>query len=194
MKKQPEKTALTKAYLTTAFWELYKEKPITKITVKDVTDRAGYFRSTFYLYFTDVYAILERIEDDILCDWETMVSEVFEQGKNEMMLEMITAFYERYGEYMSVLLSPKGDPAFIQKIKDIMRPKMFARLKLPDKDAKGSMIFEFVISAMLAFLTEWYRNAKNISAENAIKLLQSLGSEDTMAVMLRHAAEVKNGN
>jgi len=194
MKKQPEKTALTKAYLTTAFWELYKEKPITKITVKDVTDRAGYFRSTFYLYFTDVYAILERIEDDILCDWETMVSEVFEQGKNEMMLEMITAFYERYGEYMSVLLSPKGDPAFIQKIKDIMRPKMFARLKLPDKDAKGSMIFEFVISAMLAFLTEWYRNAKNISAESAIKLLQSLGSEDTMAVMLRYAAEVKNGN
>ena len=191
MKKQPERTAQTKAYLTTAFWELYKEKPITKITIKDVTDRAGYFRSTFYLYFTDVYAILELIEDGILSDWETMVSEVFEHGKNEMMMEMITAFYEHNGEYMSVLLSPKGDPVFMQKIKDAMRPKMFSRLSLPDNDAKGSMIFEFIVSAMLSFLTEWYRNAKHVSAEDAIKLLQSLGSENTMAVMMRHAADVR---
>ena len=190
MKKQPERTAQTKAYLTTAFWELYKEKPITKITIKDVTDRAGYYRSTFYFYFSDVYDILEQIEDGILRDWETMVSEIYEQGKNEMMLEMITAFYGHNGEYMSILLSPKGDPAFIQKIKDAMRPKMFSQLSLPDNDVKGSMIFEFVVSAMLAFITEWYQNAQHISAEDAIKLLQSLGSENTMAVMLRHAADV----
>jgi len=191
MKKQPEKTAQTKAYLTTAFWELYKARPITKITIKDITDRAGYYRSTFYFYFADVYQILEQIEDGILLEWESMISEILVQGKNEPMVERIAEFYEHNGEYMSVLLSPKGDPAFIQKIKDIMRPKMFAMLKLPDEDVKGSMIFEFVISAMLAFLTEWYRNAKHISAEDAVKLLQSLASENTMAVMMRHAVAVR---
>jgi hypothetical protein len=39
---------------------------------------------------------------------------------------------------------------------------------------------------MLAFLTEWYR-AKRISARQAIDLLQSLGSENIMSVMLRYA-------
>lgn len=38
MKKNPEKTAQTKEALKTAFWTLYKNKPITKITVLDVTN------------------------------------------------------------------------------------------------------------------------------------------------------------
>lgn len=190
MKKHSEKTAQTKAALTTAFWELYKAKPITKITIKDITDRAGYYRSTFYFYFTDIYAILEQIENDILKNWELMVCEVLEQGKQEMMLGMVTAFYERNGEYMSVLLSPNGDPTFQQKIKDAMRPKMFSQYKSSDKDAKMIMIFEFLVSGMLAFITEWYRNAKHISAEDAVKLLQSLASENIASVMLRHAAGV----
>ena len=191
MRKQPDRTTQTKACLTTAFWDLFKEKPVNKITIKDVTDRAGYYRSTFYFYFADVYQILEQIEDAILCEWESMISEILGQGKNEVMFERVAAFYEHNGEYMSVLLSPKGDPAFIQKIKDIMRPKMFTMLKLPEMDAKGSMIFEFVISAMLAFLTEWYRNAKHVPAKEAVMLLQSLASENTAAVMLRHAADVR---
>jgi len=190
MKKQPEKTALTKAALTTAFWELYKDKPITKISIKDITDRAGYYRSTFYFYFSDVYAILEQIEDDILKNWELMISEVLEQGKQELLLGMVTAFYERNGEYMSVLLSPNGDPTFQQKIKDTMRPKMFSQFMSSDKDVKMLMIFEFMISGVLAYITEWYRNAKHISAKDAVILLQTLASESIATVMFRHAFSV----
>lgn len=190
MKKQPDKTAQTKIALTTAFWELYKDKSITKITVKDITDRAGFYRSTFYLYFTDVYAILTQIEDDILRNWETMVSEILDRGKHEMMIDMVTAFYEHNGEYMSVLLSPKGDPFFLQKIKDTMRPKMFSLLRTSNSDTEVSLIFEFVISAMLAFLTEWYKNAKHISAKEAVTLLRSLTNENIMTAKLRHASDI----
>lgn len=190
MKKQPEKTAQTKAVLTTAFWELYKDKPITKITVKDVTDRAGFYRSTFYLYFTDVYAILTQIEDDILKTWETMVSEVLEQGKHEMMFEMVTAFYERFGEFITVLLSPQGDPSFQQKIKDTLRPKMLSQLQTSSNKVEVSLIFEFVISAMLAFLTEWYKTGRQISANEAIHLLRSLVSKNAISLMLhKNSAE-----
>lgn len=193
MKKQSGKTIQTKAALTNAFWELYKEKPITRITVKDITDQAGYYRSTFYFYFTDVYHVLEQIENSILQAWESMANDIPGQKKNELLLERITAFYENNGEYISVLLSQKGDPAFLQKIKDMMRPKMFLLFKFPDKDTKGSLIFEFIVSAMLAFLTEWYQNRRYISAEDAVALLQSLASENIASVMLRHAADVRDG-
>ena len=185
MNKQPDKTAQTKFILSTAFWELFKKKPITKITVKNITDRAGFYRSTFYLYFTDVYDVLDQIEDNILHDWEIMIKEVWEQGKQAMMFEMVTTFFKQNGEYMCVLLSPKGDPSFQQKIKSIMRPKMFSHFKLSEKNAKGSMIFEFLISAMLAFCAEWYRNSKYVSAEDAVALLQSLSSESIASVILK---------
>ena len=58
MKKQPQITAQTKQNLIEAFWSLYCEQRIEKITVKDITNKAGYNRGTFYEYFTDVYAVL----------------------------------------------------------------------------------------------------------------------------------------
>ena len=54
----------TRQALMDAFWTLYKKKRIEKITVKNITDAAGYNRSTFYQYFLDVYDILAQLEDD----------------------------------------------------------------------------------------------------------------------------------
>ena len=55
MKKQPQVTEQTRANLTRAFWELFLEKPVEKITVREIAERAGYNRATFYLYYRDVY-------------------------------------------------------------------------------------------------------------------------------------------
>lgn len=48
MKKQPEMTDKTRNTIVEAFCEMYEEMPIEKIYVKDVIERAGYNRSTFY--------------------------------------------------------------------------------------------------------------------------------------------------
>ena len=66
MKKQPQITEQTKLALKTAFWELYTQKPLEKITIKDITDTAGYNRGTFYLYYKDVYDIFTQVKDELL--------------------------------------------------------------------------------------------------------------------------------
>ena len=48
------------------FWELYKVKPISRITVQQVADASGIHRSTVYFHFQDVYQILESIEGMLL--------------------------------------------------------------------------------------------------------------------------------
>ena len=49
-----------------AFWSLYRDKPIEKITVKAICEKAGCNRSTFYEYYTDSYSVLEDIEEELL--------------------------------------------------------------------------------------------------------------------------------
>ena len=68
MKKQPEVTAATRKNLIDAFWTLYKEKTIDKITIAEITRLSGNNRVTFYHYFKDVYAVLEHIEDNLIKD------------------------------------------------------------------------------------------------------------------------------
>ncbi len=66
MKKQPELTAQTKQNIIDAFWQIYCNRGIEKITVKEITAKAGYNRSTFYEYFIGAHAVLEEIENSLL--------------------------------------------------------------------------------------------------------------------------------
>ena len=59
MKKQPEKTAKTKQIFVDVFCKLYTQKPFEKILVQEITNKAGYNRSTFYEYFSDMYDLLK---------------------------------------------------------------------------------------------------------------------------------------
>lgn len=165
MKKQSEKTAQTQADLVEAFWKLYKEKPINKITVKEITDTAGYYRSTFYYYFEDVYAILEYIENSVMQEWESCISKAFQdeqicllQYDMHLLIDYITPFYIQNGEYISVLLSPKGDPLFNQRIKETVHSKLFTVLDIPFNIPEAELFFECIISGMLALFVKWYND------------------------------------
>ena len=50
-----------KMLLADSFKELVLVKPIEKITIKEITDRAGVIRVTFYNHFQDKYELLEWI-------------------------------------------------------------------------------------------------------------------------------------
>ena len=56
---QPKKDV--KLLLAESFKELVLEKPVEKITIKEITDRAGVIRVTFYNHFQDKYELLEWI-------------------------------------------------------------------------------------------------------------------------------------
>src|SRR5690554_1199827 len=66
MKKQPEITEKTRQMFIDVFCELYSQKPIEKISIKEITNKSGYNRSTFYQYFTDIYELLDFVENDLL--------------------------------------------------------------------------------------------------------------------------------
>ena len=51
----------TKQAIRQAFIELLNERPLDKISVKDIAERSTVNRNTFYYYYTDIYALVEEI-------------------------------------------------------------------------------------------------------------------------------------
>ena len=51
----------TKKAIIEAFIELLGERPLDKITVKDIVTRCGVNRNTFYYYYQDIYALVADI-------------------------------------------------------------------------------------------------------------------------------------
>lgn len=122
MKNNAEIVSKTKQDLIDAFWFLYCEKRIEKITIKEITVKAGYNRSTFYEYFTDIYDVLEQIENSLIPNLDELPPISILNKNNEIPLNMFLKLYEKNEKYYSVLLGDNGDPAFATKLKNSVKP------------------------------------------------------------------------
>ena len=56
----------TKAALRAGLIKLMQEKSIREITVRELVDEVDINRSTFYLHYTDIYDMLNKIEEKSL--------------------------------------------------------------------------------------------------------------------------------
>lgn len=52
---------LTKQTIRTSLMGLLNERPLDKITIKDIVEDCGLNRNTFYYHFQDIYALVEDI-------------------------------------------------------------------------------------------------------------------------------------
>ena len=50
--------------------KLLKEKPVNKITVKELCERSQINRATFYTHYSDCFALLESIENELIDEFE----------------------------------------------------------------------------------------------------------------------------
>lgn len=54
----------TRGFIIKAFSQLLDEKPMNKITVKDIVERCGINRNTFYYHFRDISALLREMMEE----------------------------------------------------------------------------------------------------------------------------------
>lgn len=65
----------TKKSIRTAFKELIQEKEMSEISISELTKRANITRSTFYMYYQTVEDVRSEIENDIIDNITTSLSE-----------------------------------------------------------------------------------------------------------------------
>lgn len=170
-----ETKARTRQNLIDAFWAIYKTKRIEKITVKEITTKAGYNRGTFYEYFTDVYDLLDKLEQEII----PSVYELPSFGFGQLTSAPIDSFmnlYEKHTEYYSVLLGENGDPAFAGKVKQQIKTALLNVIDFPERDVLNFTL-EYILSAMVGVLNYWYTAKHNISKEQLAELLYKLSEK-----------------
>lgn len=178
MNKKQEMAEQTRMNLQEAFWNLYKEKPIEKITIKEVTNLAGYNRGTFYLYYKDIYDMLTSIEGEILIVIDNFVQKWMSESIGEEWfgyVAQLIEWFQSYSPYVSVLLSNTGDPDFVRKLKDILRPVIHrwnvAVECLPEDEQE--ILTEFHLSGIIAALSTWLSQEKRMSFESFVGFMMN---------------------
>ena len=170
-KKEDRRVRRTKKLLTQALTQLLQEKQINEITVKELTDLADMNRGTFYLYYKDMFDMLEKIEDGMFEALDEIVSlhehgDVSQQTK-PILLDLFH-FIEENQEMCRVLLSPHGDMNFLHRLNEVVREKCLKAW--PDiRKEKGEADFDyhysFVVFGCAGIIRAWVNRNCPESAE-----------------------------
>ncbi|HBV22739.1 MAG TPA: hypothetical protein DEB42_02950 [Jeotgalicoccus sp.] len=152
---------VTRNNLIEAFWDIYKIKPLSKITVKEITDKAGYNRGTFYTYFSDINEILTLLKESLIPTRDMIIAPLMmldKSGGNIFeTLERTNDFVKKHSDKIAVLIGPEGDPSFVHEFK--MRIRMIImdyvyELKIKEPE-KIEYIIEYQLSALIGMFQLW---------------------------------------
>ena len=58
----------TKRAIRSAFYELIREKPLEKITVREIAERAEINKTTFYAHYETVYDLVDQLEQEAVAE------------------------------------------------------------------------------------------------------------------------------
>jgi AcrR family transcriptional regulator len=148
----------TKKLLLQGLTKLMTEKKINKITVKELTELADVNRATFYLYYKDIFDMVEKIETEMFLYFSDALEKyVGEDSNNEHILSFINYIFEYISEYSqlcSILLGPDGDYAFVEKLKKVIKDSFPAMDKNWD-NARRRYLMPFVISGCIGAIQQW---------------------------------------
>lgn len=169
--KYTEISEQTRQNFIDAFWQLYEKKDINKIKVQEICDIAGYHRNTFYRYFTDVYDVLNQIEDRIID--ELIENSDGQMYSREKTAEIFSKIYMKHKKYLCVLANEKYKSGFPEKMKKILRP-FYDGIFRYSLDNKNDYILEYKLSGTIAAIMHYFKSNDDFPLEDLLNLIIEL--------------------
>lgn len=165
----------TKKALRNSLFHLLETKSVNQITVTELTTNADVNRSTFYLYYNDVFDMFEKTQNDIF------------NVVNDSVIKCVSGFNEAedFVSYLSAILDVCKENyelsrfvarnGFNNQLAD--RIKLAVRSVVPDSAKEFSKpdpryyMTSFALSAMIATILEWMNDGMTIPSEDMAKFL-----------------------
>lgn len=165
----------TKAQLRKGLAELMEKKSIKEITVKELVEQVDINRSTFYLHYSDIFDMVEKIENEMIQEIEQLVEDHPVSPFNESsfsFIEDIFAILEENKEICAAFLGPNGDIAFLHRIEEIVSRHSLKALQevFPEKIQDLKYSYAFCLSGCVGLIKTWLNGHSGESPQYMAKL------------------------
>jgi AcrR family transcriptional regulator len=178
--KQGRKTRYTQMVLRDSLIEIMKEKPVTKITIKELCEKADINRTTFYAHYRDQYDLIRQMEEETLGYFEDMLNKYGNKRSRLEVLEMveeILGFIAGNSSSLQVLLSENGDLGFQKKLfrhfmlkEQVM--KYFPKKSIREETKEYWSVY--VINGAIGLLQYWLKDNMSAPVSELARILMLL--------------------
>lgn len=177
-----EDDSTTRKRIIDAFLDMLEEKPLEKIRVTELTERAGIARSTFYTHFDSVYDILENLEHELLDAFP--VNRYFsskttetQEGAQTAQIRAACRFVQHNARTLRALCGPNGDPTFqarmLARNEQVMQ-RLFASVPTERTPSEREMIVRYIAGGQWYLLQWWVAHEDEVSINELVGLFKQL--------------------
>lgn len=186
MNKSESKYFNTASKMDEAFLDLLSKKDFAYITVKEICDKAGVNRSTFYLHYETVADLIsESVEymngkylDYIKPDSQEIVKRLKDCPLDELYLitpEYLNSYLNCIKENKRLFQAATENAGTLRldetynRMFDAVFTPILERFQVPLQDRQ--YIMAFYIRGLMAFITEWIKQGCTDSVEHIISVI-----------------------
>lgn len=187
MNKNESKYFNTAVKMDKAFLTLLEKKDFPYITVKEICEKAGVNRSTFYLHYETLEDLLsesvEYMNEQFLAymkqDSEAFVTNIKECSLDELYLitpKYLTPYLNYIKEHKGLFLTAikntgvlRLEESYNKMLKFVLVP-ILDRYMVPDEIKK--YIIPFYIHGLMAIITQWVKEDCKDTVEHIITVMQ----------------------
>lgn len=158
--KVDRRVARTKMRLKDGLADLMTEKSVQEITVKELVERVHINRSTFYLHYSDIANMLEKVKQELIAEiaevMESYPPEPFSEQSVRFMKDVFFSLGRNRKLYRS-LMGENGDPAFVQQVENLVGEKCLTGLKrqFPNEMNVLKYSYRFCLSGCVGMIRYW---------------------------------------
>lgn len=162
--------------LAASFKELTLKEPIEKITIKEITDKAGVIRPTFYNHFQDKYDLLEWIINKELMEPVEML--ITNGMVNEGLVLLFTEI-ERDKEFYMKASRLEGQNSFGSIAQDCVKQVLLKVIHSSSVGKKQKYVWltperiaEYYAQSMCYVVITWIQSGMTISAKELAEIYE----------------------
>ena len=181
MPGKDHRTRVTKMLIRRAFTDLLRVKPVQSISIKELCEKAGVNRGTFYAHYASVHDLLMQMEDEMLSEINEVLALLLpEDGGDVSSLRISTELFQCLkdnADLCTVTLGDFGDKSFAMRMLNMGWEKCFDAYSRYFRDASPKQIayfYAFVSEGCIGLLRRWLREGMTTSAEDIAALAEKL--------------------
>jgi len=158
MRKSDARVRYTQKVLKQSFLTLLQKKPVNKVTVKEVCELAELNRATFYAHYSDCFALLESIEQELINAFAESLK-LADSFDVTALIEAIYRMVEQHEDTCRVLIFSGASPSVLGRMIELARPFSISswRSQLPHAtEADLEMLYTHLSNGLMHVVVEGY--------------------------------------
>lgn len=179
------KRCRTRSKIERAFWELYTEKNFRRVTVREITERSGVHRSTFYTYYDSVGDVFDAIkEHQLALVREVIAIQDTDQNEFQTLLETLRQLYEENRLFLKPLLVDYHSSSFSRAYRQILKDGLKRDGSFPSypPDSREYFVIDSVMSGFVEILLQTLE-ARMLNMRESFLLARSIMEEGAKKAM-----------